>query len=178
MNRFKAAAIVMAAGVAAACGGSSNNNPTGPTNTGPIVFSVTMSAANEVPPVTNAESNARGTATITINVPRDASGNPSGAGTISFAVQLTGFPAPSAAVAAHIHPGAAGVNGPPLVALPVSAAAPIVMGDGTGTLTFNNIEIAQSNAQNIYSNPAGFYFNVHTPLNPGGAVRGQLVRQQ
>jgi hypothetical protein len=30
---------------------------------------------------------------------------------------------------------------------------------------------------NILANPAGFYFNAHTVLNPGGAVRGQLVRQ-
>lgn len=181
MNRSITGAMALAAGMAvaaAACGGGSNNNPAGPSNTGPIVFSVAMSAANEVPPVTNAESNARGTATITMNVPRDASGNPSGPGTLNFAVQLTGFPAPSAAVAAHIHPGAAGINGSPLVPLPVSAAAPIVMADGTGTLTFNNVEISQSNAQNIYSNPAGFYFNVHTPVNPGGAVRGQLARQQ
>ena len=26
----------------------------------------------------------------------------------------------------------------------------------------------------ILNNPAGFYFNVHTTVNPGGAVRGQL----
>ena len=25
-------------------------------------------------------------------------------------------------------------------------------------------------------NPAGNYFNMHTPLNPGGAIRGQLTR--
>ncbi|MBA2305270.1 MAG: CHRD domain-containing protein [Acidobacteria bacterium] len=29
----------------------------------------------------------------------------------------------------------------------------------------------------IISNPAGWYFNVHSTLNPTGAVRGQLVRQ-
>jgi hypothetical protein len=29
----------------------------------------------------------------------------------------------------------------------------------------------------IVANPAGFYFNVHTTLNPGGAVRGQLSAQ-
>ena len=30
---------------------------------------------------------------------------------------------------------------------------------------------------NILNNPANFYFNAHTALNPPGAVRGQLVRQ-
>jgi hypothetical protein len=32
--------------------------------------------------------------------------------------------------------------------------------------------------QGIVSNPAGYYFNVHTQLNGGGAIRGQLVRVQ
>ena len=32
-------------------------------------------------------------------------------------------------------------------------------------------------AQQIIDNPNGYYFNVHTTLNPGGAARGQLVKQ-
>jgi len=28
------------------------------------------------------------------------------------------------------------------------------------------------------NNPAAFYFNVHSPTNPGGVARGQLVRTQ
>jgi hypothetical protein len=28
------------------------------------------------------------------------------------------------------------------------------------------------------ANPSGYYFNVHTALNPTGAIRGQLVRVQ
>ena len=28
------------------------------------------------------------------------------------------------------------------------------------------------------SEPGGFYFNVHTTLNPGGVMRGQLVKGQ
>ena len=181
MKRLTIGARVLAAGFAAAkCGGSSNNNnPTGPSNTGPIVFSAQLSAANEVPPVTNAEANARGTATITFNVPRDASGNPTGPGSANFSVQLSGFPASTAAIAAHIHPGATGVNGGVFLGVTgLSAAAPIVMSDGTGTLTFNNVDLPLDRAQQITANPAGYYFNVHTPLNGGGAVRGQLVRQQ
>ena len=60
----------------------------------------------------------------------------------------------------------------------LSAASPIVMdANGNGTLTINGITIDQTNATNIVANPAGFYFNVHTTVNPGGAVRGQMVRQ-
>jgi len=32
--------------------------------------------------------------------------------------------------------------------------------------------------QQIINNPAAFYFNVHSPSNPGGFSRGQLARVQ
>lgn len=170
-------AIILAIAIAITACGDDNGNPAGPSNTGPIVFTVQMSAQNEVPPVTNAESGARGTATITFNVPRDSSGNPTAGGTATFSVQLSGFPAGSAAVAAHIHPGAAGATGGVLVNTTLTAAAPILMGDGTGNLTLTQPNLSQDQATQIVANPSGFYFNVHTPVNPGGAVRGQLVRQ-
>ena len=181
MTRLMRGVLLLVTTLAAAtCGSSSTPTTPGPSNTGPIVFSVTMSAANEVPPITNAESNARGTATITFNVPRDAAtGAVTGAGTVNFSVQLSGFPAGTAAIAAHIHPGAAGVNGGVLVpVVGLSAAAPIVMGDGTGTLSFNGVNLQQDWATQIVANPSGYYFNVHTPTNGGGAVRGQLTRTQ
>jgi hypothetical protein len=79
--------------------------------------------------------------------------------------------------AAHIHPGATGVNGNPLVATNLSAANAVTLTDGTGTITVNDVQVPQVDAQAIISNPAGFYFNAHTAVNPGGAVRGQLVKQ-
>jgi hypothetical protein len=78
---------------------------------------------------------------------------------------------------AHIHPGATGINGSPLVNTGLTAASPVILTDGTGTLTFTNVPVTQEQAQAIVANPAGFYFNAHTAVNPGGAVRGQLVRQ-
>ena len=179
MKRLMIGAMVLAVAITAVrCGGSSNNNPTGPSTTGPIVFSAQLSAANEVPPVTNAESGGRGTATITFNVPRDTAGVPSGGGSATFTVQLNGFPAGSIAQAAHIHPGATGVNGGVLVNTTLSPAAPVLLSDGTGNISITINNLSQENATNIYNNPAGFYFNVHTPVNPGGAVRGQMVRVQ
>ena len=170
--------IIFAIAIAITACGDDNGNPAGPSNTGPIVFTVQMSAANEVPPVTNAESGARGTATITFDVPRDSSGNATGGGTANFSVQLSGFPAGTPAIAAHIHPGAAGATGGVFLGVSgLSAAAPVVMADGTGTLSFTGTTVSQTQAQQIMDNPSGYYFNVHTPVNPGGAVRGQLVRQ-
>lgn len=162
----------------AACGDSSNPNPNTPSNTGPLVFTAQLSAANEVPPVANAEANARGNVTITINVPRDSAGVPNGNGTANFAVQMSGFPPGTPAIAAHIHPGAAGATGGALVNTGLSPATAVLMGDGTATVTFSDRAITQEQATNIMNNPGGFYFNVHTQLNPGGAIRGQLVRQQ
>jgi CHRD domain len=171
---------VAAIGIAltlAACGGDSPTTPSN--NTGPIVFTAQLSAGNEVPPVTNADANARGTATITFNVTRDpATGAVTGGGSINFSVQLSGFPAGTAVRLAHIHPGAAGINGSPVVDTGLSAATAITLdANGAGTLTFNNVAVNQTDATSIVANPAGFYFNAHTALNPGGAVRGQLVKQ-
>ena len=79
--------------------------------------------------------------------------------------------------AAHIHNGAAGVNANVFVntvlttanAIPICRAAP-------ASSTFEQVRITQLQAQAVMDNPAGNYFNMHTPLNPGGAVRGQLTR--
>jgi hypothetical protein len=157
--------------------GCDDDSPTQPSNTGPIVFTAQLSAANEVPPVTGPESGGRGTTTITFNVPRDSSGTITGGGTVTFAMQITGFPAGTAIVAAHIHPGAAGTNGGVLVNTGLTASAPFLLNDGTGNMSVT-VNITQADATNITAAPANFYFNVHTPLNASpGAARGQLVRQ-
>jgi hypothetical protein len=151
--------------------------PTGPSTSGPIVFTAQLSAANEVPPVTNAEANGRGNVTITFNVPRDSTGAVTGDGPVTFALQATGFPPGTPAILGHIHPGAAGTNGNPLVNTNLSPAVPLLMGDGTVNVSLTGT-VTQAQAQQIVANPAGFYFNLHTQLNPGGALRGQLTRMQ
>jgi hypothetical protein len=172
------AAVAAALTLATACG--SNNTPTNPSNnTGPITFTAQLSAANEVPAIQGAEANAAGTATITMNVTRDAaSGNVTGGGTVNFSAQLRGFPGGTQIRAAHIHNGAAGQNAGVFVDTGLTAATAVTLdASGNGTLTFNSISVDQDKATQIVSNPAGFYFNVHTAANGGGAARGQLVRQ-
>jgi hypothetical protein len=174
--------MILAAGLAASrCGdddNGGNGGPTGPSTTGPIVFTAQLSAANEVPPITSNEANGRGTATVTMNVPRDAAGNPTGAGTINFSVQMSGLPGGTPIILGHIHTGAAGINGTVIVNTGLSAAAPLVLGDGTANVSFNDREVSLVNAQAIYANPGGHYVNFHSVQHAGGVVRGQLVRTQ
>jgi hypothetical protein len=171
---MKRVGILMVALALAAC----DDSPTGPSNTGPIVFTAQLLASNEVPPISNAESNARGSVTITFNVPRDSSGNVTGPGSATFAFQLADFPAGSSAILAHIHTGASTVAGPVLVNTGLTPATAIAMPSGTATVSMTVNTLTQAQATDIAANPANYYFNVHSPVNPGGAVRGQLTRTQ
>ena len=167
---MKPVAILMA--VLALAAGCDDDSPTQPSNTGPIVFSAQLSALNEVPPVANAESGGRGTATIAFVVPRDSSGAITGGGTVTFGIQLNGFPANTPVNLAHILPGAQGVNGGVLVNTGLTAGAPLMLTNGTGNLSIT-ANISQADATSIAAAPANFYFNVHTTLNPSpGAARG------
>ena len=160
MKRLGIAATILAIGMAG-CGGGSN-----PTNPSAIrVFTVQLSALNEVPPISNAESTARGTAVITFNT--DAK-------TIDFNVSLSGFPTTSSVNIAHIH-GPAPVTGTASVRVNTSlSAGQVNLVDGAGTFSFPGVTVGEALMQEILAAPQNFYFNVHSTLNPGGVVRGQL----
>jgi hypothetical protein len=70
----------------------------------------------------------------------------------------------NAVTAAHIHRGALGVNGPPVVTLD----AP----DDNDSDDCD--EASDALVDEIRNNPGGFYVNVHTADYPNGAIRGQL----
>jgi len=159
MNRFAIAVSILAIG-ASGCGSSSPTTPSSLT-----IFTVQLSALNEVPPVTNAETGARGTAVITIN---------SVANTIDFAVSLNGFPATSTLTAAHIHPAPAGVNGSVMVGTGLTAAASPSLATGSATFSYNGVTTSAANIALILANPQNHYFNVHSTVNGGGVIRGQL----
>ena len=120
-----------------------------------------LKPGNEVrPPDTTdpVESRATGAALVHIDGTR-----------LSFAVAINN-PARETFIAGHIHPGAAGVNGPILV--------PLFAGSSNRRLftQFDSIEISAENATAICGDLAGHYVNYHTTQDPQGAVRGQLVR--
>jgi hypothetical protein len=162
--------LVLLAGcvLAAGCG---DDSPAAP-SAAPLVFTAQLTPSNEVPPVTNAESGGAAAVQITFEA-ADA-----GAQTASFHIQFRGFPAGTRVVGAHIHPGTPGVNGPVVVGTGVSAVTPLELTEGITSFDTGNINVSPATAQAIINNPGAFYFNVHSPLNPGGFARGQLVRIQ
>ena len=156
-----------------ACGSSSPSAPTTPTNP---TFTAALSPANEVPAIVGAEASGSGTATVTLVTTKDAAGNVTSA-TATFVVNLSGFPAGTPINIAHIHQAAAGVNGAVVVNSGLTAGQ-TVLATGSGSFTASNLTVTPDLANLILTNPAGFYFNVHSTLNPGGVARGQLVRVQ
>ena len=106
-----------------------------------------LSGANEVPsrPATQT-----GVAAITLN---------QGQSEVCYDIDLSNVI--GTVVAAHIHAGAAGANGPVVIPLP-----PL-----SGCVSADPELIKQ-----IRQNPADYYVNVHTTTYRGGAVRGQLGR--
>ena len=157
--------LVLAAAVVVGIAGCGSSNST-PAPSNITVFTVQLSPANEVPPVTNAEQSARGTAVITVN---------SQANTIDFNVSVNSFPTTSVLTAAHIHPGAAGVAGGVLIGTGLTSANAPSLATGSATFSFNGVAPTSADQiTQILANPQNFYFNVHTTANGSGVMRGQL----
>ena len=175
---MKKLAILGCLAVLASACGSDNKSPTGPSaQPTTINFTAALNPANEVPPVTNADATGRGTGTFTLNLTRDGAGAITAA-SATFVYSLTGFPNGTSVTLTHIHEGGPAIAGGVKINTGLSAANALVLANGTLTnQTFSNIAVDAGLAQQIIDNPNGYYFNVHTAINPGGAVRGQLVKQ-
>jgi hypothetical protein len=122
-----------------------------------------LSGANEVPP---ADPDGRGLSLVRTGRER-----------VCFAVGWVRIGPP---IFAHIHAGAAGVNGPVVVLffdVPELAAGP----PGALPATVSAIggcvtEDDRALLRDIRRRPAEYYVNVHNADFPGGAIRGQLRR--
>ena len=120
---------------------------TGCAGMGGGALTVPLSGSQEVPPV-----NASGSGTGTITVGDDKS--------VTAKITTQGVNG----VAAHIHEAAAGSNGPVIVPM-----------DKTGDNQWSSKPGAKFTDAQYEAYKAGrTYFNVHTPQNKGGEIRGQI----
>jgi CHRD domain len=122
----------------------------GPTEGG-TVLTANLKGSNEVP-----TGDPDGSGTGTFRMIR-------GAALICYQLSVKDIMLP--ATAAHIHVGAAGVNGNIVVPL----TAPDAGGSAAGCAVTTRALVAA-----ILDNPSGYYANVHTSDFPAGAIRGQL----
>jgi hypothetical protein len=113
-----------------------------------------LKASAELPPKDSAGT---GTLTATLNTETNE---------FTYHIEFSGLTGPVAA--AHFHgPAAAGVNAKPQ--LPIKGtpiASPI---DGKATLTAEQ-------AKDLLDGK--WYFNLHTAANPGGEIRGQILKSE
>lgn len=161
MNRLLLRSLVCALLIALGLPGASAHSstaalaPIAPAISGPAAaipgtgscFSAALSGTSEVPPN---DSDVTGYATVVL-----ASNQLSMTAYISYTGELSGTEQ-----AAHIHRGAPGVAGPPIITLPTGNPKTI-----TGTLTLS--DSADLLAGNLY-------VNIHSDGFPDGEIRGQL----
>jgi hypothetical protein len=131
------------------------------------VFVANLAGANEVPP---RDSGASGTASFVID-----------GRTVFYTIEVRGVPT-SAIVAAHIHSGAAGVNGPVRVGFfPPPGGPSTVTINGTtilvqGSWTDSDVGGITPDQLLAEMRAGTAYANVHTQTFPGGEIRAQLQR--
>ena len=174
MYRF----FVLIVGLSVLAVGCADTSPSTPSQgaTTTSTFTLALSPANEIPPITNADAGASGTATIALNVTRDNAGTITAA-TINFQIGVAGLPPGTTVTKAHVHNGAAGTNAGVFVDSTL-ASGEMVITNGSGSITKNGINVPSDQAAAILNNPTANYFNVHTALNPDGAMRGQFPAAQ
>src|SRR5437867_10196044 len=166
------AGLPAAAILVAACGGTaavSTPTPTASPTPTPIptvanTFKAELKAANENPPITDAEATCTGTATVTFT-----------STSAKFDVSITGCPATTAINIGHIHEGAVGVNGGVKIDSTLKAGD-LTLTNGAVTFTRTNSAADPALITAIMANPAGYYVNFHSTAHGGGVIRGQLSK--
>jgi hypothetical protein len=166
-----ASALVLAA-VAAGSGGPGRGNGNGigkknQQSAAVTVFDLKLEPKQEVPRVTGLRASARGN--VTLDVTRDTSGAIT-SGEVVFYFNYD-FPGSVTITGLHVHQGAKGMNGPIVVD---SGLASFTDADGDGNVTTVVTGVSPATLQAILSAPRDYYANLHTSVNPAGAIRDQL----
>ena len=137
------------------------------------VFKLNLKPSQEVPPIKGLKADAVGS--VTFDLTRNAAGAIT-SGDVVFYFNYS-FPGPATVNGLHIHQGAKGANGGIVVGALLSAndAADT---DGVGNITSVVTGTSPATLQAILDNTRNYYVNLHTNVNPGGALREQMHNPQ
>jgi uncharacterized protein (TIGR03437 family) len=144
-----------------------------------VVLMGLMSPQNENPPIEGLT--ASGIGTVTALMTRDANGAVT-SGQVIFDTNYRGFIEGTTFTGFHIHSGPAGVNGPVTINTGIGSGASSVAAVPAGANLHYEVEVpmttpaAVDTLRGLFSDNAGYYINLHTTVNPGGAIRAQLRR--
>jgi len=133
------------------------------------VFKLNLKGSQEVPQNKDQKGSARGS--VTFDLTRNASGAIT-AGDVVFSFNYS-FASPTTVTGLHIHPGAKGATGAPLIGAALSAND-AADADGVGNITSVVTGTSPATLQAILDNPRAYYVNLHTPAKPNGALREQM----
>ena len=131
------------------------------------VFHLQLTPGEVVPHVSGLD--ASGTGSLTLDLTRDASGDVTG-GNVVFYINYR-FPGSITLTGLALHQGARGTNGPVVLDAGIGTFTDT---DGRGNLTKVVNGASASLLQGLLSNHRGYYVDVTTSANSGGALRDQL----
>ena len=133
------------------------------------VFKLNLKPSQEVPPIKDLKADATGS--VTFDLTRNAAGTIT-SGDVVFYFNYS-FPGPATVNGLHIHQGAKGISGAPVVGA-VLSANDAADADGLGNITSVVTGTAAATLQAILDNPRNYYVNLHTTATPTGALREQM----
>ena len=133
------------------------------------VFKLNLKPNQEVPPIKGLKADAVGS--VTFDLERSAAGAIT-SGEVIFYFNYS-FPGSVTITGLHIHVGPKG-TAPPNNVVVSSGVAPFTDADGHGNLTAVVTGTPPATLQAILDNPRNYYVNLHTSVNPGGALREQM----
>ena len=132
-----------------------------------VTFTAAMHGGNEVPGVSTGSV---GTGTVSVNLATQV---------VTYRIDVYNMPVGT--TAGHFHVGAAGVAGPVVVnfSVPANISNDYAI---TGTASATDLTVRAANGINSWEDfiqallLGNVYMNVHSTANPGGEIRGQVVR--
>ena len=169
-TRFVIPAILVGVMALVVIGGATAKKPA---HSATPVFKLNLKPSQEVPPIKGLKADAVGS--VTFDLERSGAGAIT-SGEVIFYFNYS-FPGSVNITGLRIHVGAKG-TAPPNNVVVSSVITPFTDADGQGNITTVVTGTSTATLQAILDNTRNYYVNLHTNVNPGGALREQMHNPQ